>query len=127
MFDQIHIDGELAQNRFGYRQPSLREYLQRTQLVGDSLYCGRSVNHGNALPLEVSHYGQRKVAGLTAGSGNDDIGLFELPALIERRPALGGINNEIELLRPQHVELDTHPPCNFGETTDFRRLWYVGG
>src|SRR5262249_18601366 len=72
-----------------------------------------------------SHYGQRKVAGLTPGSGDDDIGLFELAAFIERRPALGGINDEIKLLRPQHVEFDTHPPCNVQETIDFRRLWYV--
>src|SRR5215471_17384035 len=99
MFDQIHIDGKLAQNRFGYRQPSLGEYLQRTQLVGNSLYCGWSVDHGNPLPLEVSHHRQRKVGGLTPGSRDDYIGLFELAAFIECRPALGGINNEIELSR----------------------------
>src|ERR1700704_3236151 len=93
------------------------------QLVGDRFYCGRSVDHCNAPTLEVSQHRQREVAGLTPRPGDDNVGLFKLAALIEGRPALGGINDEIELLRLQHVEFDTHLPCDFQEAIDFRRLW----
>ncbi|MEQ1491214.1 MAG: hypothetical protein ABL932_11770, partial [Terricaulis sp.] len=108
-----------------YDEEIIQLIAQRMQLVRDGLHCSRAVRNRNTLALEVAQHRERKIRRLTAAAGNDEVRLIKLSPLIDCRPAMLGIDHEIEFARLQHQQFDIERTRSFLEANDFRRFRYA--